>query len=1105
MSVMENKAVFLSYASQDAEAAQRLCDALRASGVEVWFDQNELVGGDAWDAKIRKQIAECALFVPLISAATQARHEGYFRLEWKLAAQRTHMMSGVRAFLLPVVIDETRDAQAHVPEEFRAVQWTRLPGGEKSEAFCPRVKQLLGGSAVLQPALESPERGLKHRAAPEVRGRVPATAWLAAAVALALGGYFALRPARDAGAEKPAPPASLTEAQKMERRARALVDDEPLQVRETFRTAYELCEKAAALSPGDADVWATMARAHAVLIDLYNERDERRVAAARSQAERAVSLAPPSIEAGLALAAVELQVLHTTPAAVRARLEELQRRAPRDPRVLLLLAQTEDNDTVSPAAFRWLEQAEALPGGKARAALSQAWFFWGANRLRDSLAAVERSLAAQPLSEAYHLKLLLLQTMDDAPGAQAWLKTIPAVVLREDRAAAIAYETLLFARQPDGAVAVLRDIPRDVLEEGRFFEVRALLAGEALLMAGRKNAAELELRAALKTIDERLTTNPRHGRLWHAKGRVQIRLGDRVGAERSFATAEELGGLRPLESTVQLVLLGQHAEALAVIDRTMNRALTRWPSWLYYFKHHPALDPVRNEPRFREIVARGDAWFDAELRSAPAKADLSTVGSAKADDKSVAVLAFANLSDDKANEYFSDGISEELLNVLAKIPDLKVSARTSAFSFKGKSTPIPEIARQLGVAYVVEGSVRKAGNQVRITAQLIKAADGFHVWSENFTRELKDIFAVQDEIAGLIAKNLSLRLGAGAATATLAATVDPEAYRLYLEGRAAWNRRNAEGFRQAELLLNRAIELDPRFARAHAALADVWTVRSFPLSGSFGQRLSPLLARTIAKAGQAVALDENSAEAQASLGHSLGQAWRFAEALRALRRAVELNPNYASAHQWLGRQLLVQGQLDEGLAALRRAAELDPLSHRILDNYSDALENAGRLDEAWTLLERARALQPSGVQIRCKQTLLLVRIGRRDEALAAAGALAADAGAEEPDYRYSTAASVLTALGEKTEAETLLRRIAPDSEDLPIALAYAGRNREFTRRLDDLTINWINNLWFTPAFASIRVEPTFREWTRKVGLAEALARSEAWTAAHPPKKMPEKE
>src|SRR5471032_2773964 len=137
-----NKAVFLSYASQDADAARRICEALRAAGVEVWFDLSELVGGDVWDAKIRKQIRECALFVPIISAATQARREGYFRLEWKLGAQRTHMMAAGTPFLLPVIIDATREADALVPDEFREVQWTRLPAGENAAAFAARVKRL---------------------------------------------------------------------------------------------------------------------------------------------------------------------------------------------------------------------------------------------------------------------------------------------------------------------------------------------------------------------------------------------------------------------------------------------------------------------------------------------------------------------------------------------------------------------------------------------------------------------------------------------------------------------------------------------------------------------------------------------------------------------------------------------------------------------------------------------------------------------------------------------------------------------------------------------------------------------------------------------------
>ena len=142
------RAVFLSYASQDAGAVLCIADALRAAGVEVWLDQSELTGGDAWDRKIRGQIGTCALFAPVISAATQARREGYFRIEWKLAAQRTHAMADGRPFLLPIVIDDTKDSEALVPEEFRAVQWTRLPGGEKAEAFGARVRRLLGGSDV---------------------------------------------------------------------------------------------------------------------------------------------------------------------------------------------------------------------------------------------------------------------------------------------------------------------------------------------------------------------------------------------------------------------------------------------------------------------------------------------------------------------------------------------------------------------------------------------------------------------------------------------------------------------------------------------------------------------------------------------------------------------------------------------------------------------------------------------------------------------------------------------------------------------------------------------------------------------------------------------
>jgi len=192
MSTADSKAVFLSYASQDAEPAKRLADTLRAAGVEVWFDQSELTGGDAWDAKIRKQIVECALFVPVISAATQARREGYFRIEWRLAAQRTHAMSDDTTFLLPVVIDETRDADARVPAEFRAVQWTRLVPGETSGAFCECVRKLVSTEFEIEPGRPRPVQRDGGVASPgksrpaQRRWLVPAIFGIASVIALAI-------------------------------------------------------------------------------------------------------------------------------------------------------------------------------------------------------------------------------------------------------------------------------------------------------------------------------------------------------------------------------------------------------------------------------------------------------------------------------------------------------------------------------------------------------------------------------------------------------------------------------------------------------------------------------------------------------------------------------------------------------------------------------------------------------------------------------------------------------------------------------------------------------------------------------------------------------
>ncbi len=568
-------AVFLSYASQDAEAAKRIADALRAAGVEVWFDQSELRGGDSWDAKIRKQIRECALFVPIISAKTQLRLEGYFRLEWKLAEDRSHLMAKGRPFILPVAIDATTEREAQVPDAFLVVQWTTVSDGDGTQAFAANVLALL---------------------------------------------------------------------------------------------------------------------------------------------DRACS------------------PLQKTPS----------------------------------------------PGRM-----------------------------AEPISP------------------------------------------------PTG--------------------------------------------------------------------------------------------------------------------------------------------------------------------------------------KSVAVLAFANLSDDKGNEYFSDGVSEELLNVLCKVPGLKVSARTSAFSFKGRQVPIAEIARQLGVAYVIEGSVRKAGDRVRITAQLIKAADGFQVWSETFTRDLKDIFAVQDEIAGLIAGSLSVKLG----TASQVGIVNPAAYQLFLQGRAHFNREVLEDYRKAIECYQASLAIDP-----DSALTWAWLAMAYLMSGALGSMPHGTgFAQSRDAARRAIALDPNLAPAYAALGAVLFSSdwdWKQSEAM--LVRATELAPGDAGAISLLSNLAQVIGQTERALHLGRRALELDPLNTMAGYIYGKALFQAGRFADLEKQGETLVALNPGGFYGYVFLTYARLLLGRISDAAKAAEQVPVEWA------RLTCLAHVRKLQGREDEAEAVLAELKAKHSE---ALSYQIAEVHATRREPDQAFEWL--------------------------------------------------
>ena len=450
------------------------------------------------------------------------------------------------------------------------------------------------------------------------------------------------------------------------------------------------------------------------------------------------------------------------------------------------------------------------------------------------------------------------------------------------------------------------------------------------------------------------------------------------------------------------------------------------------------------------------------------------------DEKSIAVLAFANLSRDPENEFFSDGISEELLNLVARIPGLNVAARTSAFYFKGKNVPIAEIARTLRVAHVVEGSVRKAGTKVRITAQLINASNGFQIWSETFDRELQDIFAVQDEIAGLIAKSLQLKLGGAV---RVAQTVNPEAHRLVLEGRHFWNLRTRDGFDKAERAFAKALEIDSDFAPAHAGLADVWGVRAWYASASGLSSYKENLMKASFEAELALKLDPSLGEANAALGVVYYHLHRWAESERHFVQAFRLNPNYAIAHQWHAHLFAAQGKLDKGLLELERSLALDPLAFSSLIIYASQLNFAKQFQEALTITDRALTLRNEVYPpLQSARAFALLGLGRTQEAAAEARLALNDGPGDTSWWAGEEAIYVLHRSGSPEEVDKYLSAWKTDGgRQTGPMLQAVGRFEEALPILDQIPPTIYARLIYAPYYDEVRDDLRFQHLVRKLG------------------------
>ncbi len=700
-------AVFLSYASQDAEVAKRICDALRANRIEVWFDQSELRGGDAWDALIRRQIRECALFVPLISAATQGRAEGYFRLEWKLAVDRSHLLADDHPFLFPVVVGGVTEATARVPEKFKEVQWTRLRLDETPTELAERMARLLGASPPL--------------------------------------------------------------------------------------------------------------------------------------ADRPFS-------------------------------------APRP-------------DGVGPKAM--------------------------------------------------------------TKGFPAWLWVVFTAV-----AGIVAYGVLKPRRSPE--------------------EIAKLLAVAQSAVAGAEIAA---------------------------------------------------GEARPTPAPVT-------AEAK--------------PS---------AAEPV------------------------PAPV---------ADEKSVAVLSFTNLSDEKENEYFSEGISEELLNVLQKIPGLRVAARTSAFSFKGTNATAQEIGQKLGVADIVEGTVQKSGTRVKVTVHLSRAASGEELWSMSYTRELKDVFALQEELALAIVGELRGQLDGGQSALQVKAavkggTTNPEAYQLYLQGRYYAARFSEKNMGDALGYFQGAVKVDPNFALAWAGLskAHVWFCEFASEQGQAGFNDHLVSAREAAE--HALAIEPNLPEALSArfeLQLEVDFDWKGAE--RTLQSALALAPSDPDLVTSAGALAEARGDSARSTELYRKAVALDPVNPNARLLYAFNLVKTRHFAEAEAQFPRVVDLNSAAPGAHAGLGICYVLEGKFDEAVVAAQ----DDSAEWARLLvFAIARFSQKRIPESDAALAKLIRGFSETTAYQIAevYSYRGEKKEAFEWLERALRQHDGGLTSTridPLLDNLRTDPRLPEFTNKLGVSD---------------------
>lgn len=550
---------------------------------------------------------------------------------------------------------------------------------------------------------------------------------------------------------------------------------------------------------------------------------------------------------------------------------------------------------------------------------------------------------------------------------------------------------------------------------------------------------------------------------------VQAALGNKAEATKTLNEMIEVAKSRYVQAyafSLVYAALGQKDEALRWLEKSYE---DRAGADLAFIRVDPFLAPLRGEPRFEaladKIVPRAVAPIAAAANN------------------SIAVLPFVDLSQAKDQEYFCDGISEQILDSLAKVPGLQVAARTSSFSFKGTHLNAREIARKLGVQNLLEGSLRRDGSRIRVTVQLINAQNGFHLWSETYERELQGVFALQDDITRAITDALKLKFGA----AKPEQRQNTEAYDLYLQGMFFSNKSTEEGLRKSLDLFQRSIEKDPASARPWVGIAKVWNW----LADAY---VHPREAypKMKAAAEKAVALDPNNGEAHMWLAESRRiLEWNIAGFKTELDRTLELDPNSATAHTFLALYDLTRGEKEEGVAQVRESIRLDPLSPIVSNFGAVAYMCAGLTDEALAEAKRTAELDPNYIY----QGPLLANLYREKGMYPEAIALFLKAeqltGQPQPGLAITYAIT-----GRQDEARQILAKLlevaankyvaAEEIASVYVALGDKEKAFQWLNRACDDHGGAIHAIPIRPVFKALHSEPRFRQIVQRIGLDPAL-------------------